>query len=596
MVSADNVTLNSGKYIKLVSPGGGTVHTLKRAAGNTTSPLITVSSGELTLKDVILDGGAVWGGGTPTGISASASLVKVDGTSTKMTLEAGAKIQNNVSSANGGGVYINSGTFILSGGEISGNQGSSNGGGVYINSGEFKLQSGKISSNKTITGGGNPSGGGVYIYGSNATLTMNGGEISGNSNDYSSGGVHINNGTFSLDGGTIYNNNSAYGGGVCMNTGTFNIRGGEIYSNTGSSEAGGLYITNGIFTMSGGKIYNNSTPGKGGGVRCGSGTVVMSGGEIYGNTANSGGGVYYADGSFSMSAAALIKADNAVYIQGGKTINITGALTTPLPDYVAVITPQSYGNGIAVLSGTVSAGENRFGVTPQSGGTSWKVNTSGQLESMGTISASTVYWLGGEIGPYTSATGAILIPAGKTAAVFVVGGGGGGRTRNDGDISRGGGGGEVQNVSAAGPGYYEYQVGQGGAGAIWAVSGEQAGGQSRFGGIIAAGGARGQDLPDLEAAAPSGTACPFASSLSGLTIGTYNLTTASLKYGAFGGIRKGSPATSYNPGDTGGGTANPTGSGTTAGSGTFYGAGGGGTQGAGGGGAGHKGVIFVKIN
>jgi len=203
---------------------------------------------------------------------------------------------------------------------------------VYVNSGSNLIMNdgAKITRNIKIysnVGG----GGGVYI--NNGTFTMNGGEISDNtaSSDHysgSGGGVYINNGTFTMNGGEISGNTafssstsfSGSGGGVYISNGTFTMNGGEISSNTASSSSystygGGVYIHDGNITMNGGKIsgntayssYSNSIGDCGGGLYVFNGPFTMNAGEISGNTVSSssssfggvyGGGVYVA-GTFT---------------------------------------------------------------------------------------------------------------------------------------------------------------------------------------------------------------------------------------------------------------------------------------------------------
>ena len=55
------------------------------------------------------------------------------------TMLTGSKITGNTSTANGGGVYVESGIFNMGGGEISGNVSNTNGGGVYFDSGTFRI-------------------------------------------------------------------------------------------------------------------------------------------------------------------------------------------------------------------------------------------------------------------------------------------------------------------------------------------------------------------------------------------------------------------------------------------------------------------------
>ena len=198
-----------------------------------TGTLLTISQGDVTITNVTLDG-------RKEKVTASGSLLDIDGSTTIVTLGDGATVCNNkkILQGSGSGVHIGDGTFKMIGGTVTGNEALRGYGlGVYINT--------------------------------NATFEMSGGKISGNSE------------------------NNSYGGGV-YNRGTFIMSGGEISGNKAGS-GGGVYITNaaakGFFTMTGGKIINNTAQNHGGGV-CGSGTFTMENGEITGNTASSGNGVY----------------------------------------------------------------------------------------------------------------------------------------------------------------------------------------------------------------------------------------------------------------------------------------------------------------
>ena len=92
-----------------------------------------------------------------------------------------------------------------------------------------------------ITGGGGKAGGGIYVD-DNASVTMNGGEISGNKVAENGGGVYIKDGgTFTMNGGEITENSTGHsGGGVFVNNGydgdhaQFNMNGGTISNNTAS--------------------------------------------------------------------------------------------------------------------------------------------------------------------------------------------------------------------------------------------------------------------------------------------------------------------------------------------------------------------------
>jgi hypothetical protein len=142
----------------------------------------------------------------------------------------------------------------------------------------------------------------------------------------SGGGVTVNSGTFNMTGGeirqnTVLGNGSAFGGGaVRMNDGTGTFSGGIIENNTvnyaGGSwgGGGGVFVADGTFTMSGAAVIRtNRVPnGGGGGVAITGGTFNMQEGSIHSNTSHhsgnvmAGGGVFMAGGTFDMSGGVII--------------------------------------------------------------------------------------------------------------------------------------------------------------------------------------------------------------------------------------------------------------------------------------------------
>ena len=180
-------------------------------------------------------------------------------------------------------------------------------------------------------------GTGVFVA-KNATFNMYGGTISGNtaydSTNIAAGGVVVN-GTFNMYGGQLVNNyrripTDILGSAVMVFAGgTFNLVDGLIarnasqdteYGNTSTSarNGGAVYVKGGIFNMSGGEISKNVAggfyaPSDGGGVYVtNKGTFNMSGGVIANNTVSrNGGGVYVANGTFTMSKQARVTGNTA---------------------------------------------------------------------------------------------------------------------------------------------------------------------------------------------------------------------------------------------------------------------------------------------
>ncbi len=158
------------------------------------------------------------------------------------------------SSDKGGGVFINSGSFIMTGGTITDNTvfhegGHSNGGAVYVSGSlsSFTMKDGTIKNNKAIAGSRGAYAGGIYVEG--AEFIMEGGTISENTSDKYAGGVYIADGTFNMSDGEIHSNSateSASGvlvGHPSTGNATFNMFGGSIKHNkTGGGQGGGVYV------------------------------------------------------------------------------------------------------------------------------------------------------------------------------------------------------------------------------------------------------------------------------------------------------------------------------------------------------------------
>jgi|GEM_PF-6294451 len=146
----------------------------------------------------------------------------------------------------GGGAYVDSGASLVlnEGSEIGGFK-ATYGGGV-MNYGSLALNGGEIKGNTAAT-----SGGGVYVCGADATLNISDGMIYNNSADYG-GGVYVEAGIMSMNGGSIKSNTViAKGGGVYVNAATLNVSKGSIDSNTANSGGNSWYRTNGSVVIGG---------------------------------------------------------------------------------------------------------------------------------------------------------------------------------------------------------------------------------------------------------------------------------------------------------------------------------------------------------
>lgn len=186
-------------------------------------------------------------------------------------------------------------------------------GGVYVEGGSFTMDGGTITGNSATE-----NGGGVYV--TSGSFTMNGGTITENSAEDNGGGVYVSSGygKFEMSDGTISGNTAKLGGGVYSLGGDIDMDGGAITGNSAEESGGGVNAVGGCtFEMSDGSISGNIAKRGGGGVFVGDGvTFALSGNaEISSNTAEAGGGVQSA-GTVEMSDNATVFG-NAAKFGGG---------------------------------------------------------------------------------------------------------------------------------------------------------------------------------------------------------------------------------------------------------------------------------------
>jgi len=213
---------NSGGGTLIINGGeiSGNTATSGGGIGNASSSILTVNGGEIIYNTATSSGG---------GISNS--------TNCTVYIEGG-KTGNNISQNLGGGIYNNSGTVNINTGEIKNNTAASNGGGIYNVSGTVNITGGIVSGNGTRLGGGifNTTGGAV---------TVSSGEISDNT-AIDGAGIYSSIPTSSIviSGNAKIGNNAATGNGGGINTANpLTINGGEISGNTAVS-GGGVYTIN----------------------------------------------------------------------------------------------------------------------------------------------------------------------------------------------------------------------------------------------------------------------------------------------------------------------------------------------------------------
>ena len=267
------------------------------------------------------------------------------------------------------------------------------GGAIYSDSNaELKLHNTKISQcgSKTPRNSSTTQGGGLYIEGGTAVLTSV--EISHGIFETTGGGSYQK-----VQGGAIYSENADVTLGKSGTPAyQCHIHHNVIDRNGGTFEGGGIYSYRGTLKIYGGTIEFNKVEGhlaKGGGIAQDDTNLLLDGTVITDNTASyRGGGV---DGlnirSFTMKGSATVTPStqtntstvkyNDVYLPRPLyRITIEGELT-PVGGTAARITPEDYATTPPVLAGAITTGSNytKFKVTPN-GTELWEIDSNGCLK------------------------------------------------------------------------------------------------------------------------------------------------------------------------------------------------------------------------
>lgn len=224
IVMTKAVTVNNGNSLTIDLNG----HTLTAAAN---SQAFRIQGGALTIEDSI-GTGVIQGSGTVTGNGGAIWMSSSD-SNNALTLTGGTI--RGFTATDGGGVYVDGGSFEMSGGTISACNATNAGGGVYVSSGSFKMSGGSIEDCTAHEGAG------VKVYASNgktASFSMTGGEIQNcNTDGVSIYAIGSGTSEFTMDGGTIKGNG---GYGVRVDAGSAEMRGGSVIKK--DSERYDIYI------------------------------------------------------------------------------------------------------------------------------------------------------------------------------------------------------------------------------------------------------------------------------------------------------------------------------------------------------------------
>ena len=264
-------TLNIDKSLTLTSHEG--VYTVTRSDKLLNGYMLNVTGGNLTIENVIFDGGADWTGddgrlgrGTfNSGLTAERSIASVS--SGVLNMEEGAVFENNHNSSGygnaGGAAVVNTGGILkLNGGIIRNNSCDSYGGAlILLNSGEFYMKQG------SVTGNFAGNSGGAICADHSSKVNVEGGTFSNNATNTAGGAIWFSNGTgvlkgeftdnYANNGALVYINGSAKvsleGGNYKGNTAS---RGQSVYFGNGTLNIGNVESFGDTINLPTGKIFN----------------------------------------------------------------------------------------------------------------------------------------------------------------------------------------------------------------------------------------------------------------------------------------------------------------------------------------------------
>lgn len=356
--SIDSTITVTGKSVTIIGDSNG--FTLERSASCKGTMFYVGGGGTLSLKNIVLDGGAVWSGNsltataastrTNSGLVATSPILWCTGNSTA-NLYDGAILQNNYVKTRNAyqsaaiAIQTSSTVNMYSGSVIqrctydnNSTWGDLNAGAIYV--GGYVTANGIDYCNLNIDGGtiqscaildtGNC--GSAITADAGGKITMSGNtKICDNWNNFQNNGcaaVVIKSSSLVIKSNSSVYDNIGYYGAVLAYYGGYGPAASlemddnaSIYGNNGSAGAGGLYSAAPV-TMSGNAaIHDNTTGGNGGGVLIASSMTMSGNAAVYGNSSDAeGGGIYAGTSADIKMLGGCITGNKAKTYGGGVSI------------------------------------------------------------------------------------------------------------------------------------------------------------------------------------------------------------------------------------------------------------------------------------
>lgn len=338
---SSQVTINYSVVIK--SPDDTPMRTISRRTGYAGRLFSVSASGNLTLRDLLIDGNRVGTLATQP-VLWTASVLTLDNT----------VVQNGSSTSPGGGIALGNNSAaactLQNGSAVLGCASQGVGGGIFLDyNSRLDIKESRVVGN--IAG----AGGGIYING-HARLSSADSEISGNTATENGGGIFVDAyGCATLSGGAVTENSGGAGGGVFVNCGArFTNEHASISNNISTGGGGGVYISGSAAANLAECLIANNHADFGGGIFVNfDGVLKCSGSEIGGNSASSGGGIYE-NGSGSDAAVTDTRIINNNAGKGGGIFLNPGSAFACKGGEITGNTASSSGGGAFINAGSAT--------------------------------------------------------------------------------------------------------------------------------------------------------------------------------------------------------------------------------------------------
>ena len=257
-------------------------------------------------------------------------VVKID-ENVNATINGPGEIKGGRNNGNGGGIYVSKGAILtLNNVTVKDNKcydtkvNYNCGGGIYHYGSAFTMNGGSVINNECVSGG-------AGLCNEGSSFVMYGVTVEGNIADSKGAGIRVKKENTTIKGCTFINNelnkHDAADGGAIYNNGKSNllVENCSIIGNKAWRWGGALYQQAGSTTLKNCVIVENSGTIEGGAVYIYDGTLLIDGCTISGNTSSSVGGVYIRPTGNKLS----IKGENIILDNNGapsrKNIYLTGS-------------------------------------------------------------------------------------------------------------------------------------------------------------------------------------------------------------------------------------------------------------------------------